>query len=1424
MCLPSLDTSSGDEETSKEPCWVIDTCEMAGYSGLPKFDPELHKGNTYDAFVDFVDSFVYEYDAIAKEPPNHLKEPAEIEVWIQQNKRKQFLGRFASRNFQKDYEEEISLNERSNISFTRMVEALKQRYKPTKNTTLSNFEFHKLEQKETESFDLFVNRVKHEAASCEFKCGDNCTVQDILVRDQIIVRTFNDEIRKNALKQQWGLQELILNGRSLEAASEGASKIAKNNRLPSSDRSSDIRKVRKPGKYSRKKKAHDKLKQVTRSKSTCSKCSSASCDGGKICPARKIVCFKCGKKGHFKGSKACKGRDRQANRVEDQSSSPSPAPSCSDTETSEDTTSESEEEIASTKRISRKHIPARRVSKVRKPNKIRQVSTKPRYQVQLVINEKTVDAFADTGADISVMSRELANELNLPLSKTKMKLKPYGSKSINCVGLYQGTVMCGEGVANVRIYVVKQNVEFLLSGIAAEDLGIIKFNSHPRLISKSNLIRRAGVKKDEQLSQVVTAHKNVFNGIGLLKDYQEQIHIDEEVQPVAEQPRPIPFHLRQRFKNEIERMEEQGIIEEHDGPAPWVSNAVLAPKDDGGIRVTVDMRNANKAILDTNVPIPREEDIRVQLSGCQYFTKLDFKSAFHQLEIAPESRYITVFYANGKLMRYKRLTMSTKPASGELHRALQLIFADIPEAHVLHDDVIIATETNSRHHEVLDSVLTKLSQKGLTLNPEKCIFAKQEVPFWGMVISKDGVRPDPSKVDALKDAEPPRSKEEVVSFLCMIQSHAEFIPMLSKKTVYMRALTKKHARFVWSKECQKEFETLKGALCKETLLNFFDPSLNTYLLTDAHITGISAIIAQGQDLATSKPIAFASRATSPVERRYAQLDLEALSVDFALRRFRNYLVGGPTVQIYTDHKPLISIFADRRKGSVRIDRIKLRHQDISYDVMWLPGKKNPADYLSRHSKPFPRLPTSWKKETSELEKTVWFLQYSPYTESISMETIIQETENDPRLQNLKTAIKKGYIAKSNTPLKPYRQVFNEITVSDEGLILKKEKIVLPESLWQTAIDKAHQGGHPGLSRMKRRLRSHFWFPSLDQKVSIKVNECQGCQLFTRKTTKEPLKPTPLPETAWEDVNIDLFGPMPDKRHVLVVQDSYSRFPAAKIVPSTKSTPVLNALNDIYLSYGNPERHRTDNGPPFNGREFAEFSKQNSIQHTKVFPYHAQANPAETFMRPLGKAMKIANDSGQNRTTALNDLLIGYRSTPHPATGLSPGNMLFRHGYHHDFPRTNNSDQETAAARDHDWQQRQARNHQQNESVKRKATTFDIGDQVLVTNMNRQSKYEPLFERSPYTVISIDGSGLILCNPSTNQVIRRHKDYVKTYHQPLHQNNFHLDQPDDMPDDNIRDDIYPAIQNPNAPIGTNAPRRSQRERRAPKHLNDYEIDI
>ena len=219
--------------------------------------------------------------------------------------------------------------------------------------------------------------------------------------------------------------------------------------------------------------------------------------------------------------------------------------------------------------------------------------------------------------------------------------------------------------------------------------------------------------------------------------------------------RLLAFHLKQCLHKELDKMEEAGIIEDHTEPAPWISN--IAPKGNGDVQVTVDMRRPNQAIKDTRIPIPHAEDIRAELAGCEVFSKLDFKSAFYQLELTPESRLIIVFNDGEKLKWYTCLTMGTKPVSGEVNKALCLLFNAIPEAHMIHGDLIIAAKSPAQHDLALERVLAIIHDSGLTLNDDKCVFKAAEIRLW--------VHPDPSKVEALKDALPLTNKSEVMSFL-----------------------------------------------------------------------------------------------------------------------------------------------------------------------------------------------------------------------------------------------------------------------------------------------------------------------------------------------------------------------------------------------------------------------------------------------------------------------------------------------------------------------------------------------------------------------------------------------------------------------------------------------------------------------------------
>ena len=140
---------------------------------------------------------------------------------------------------------------------------------------------------------------------------------------------------------------------------------------------------------------------------------------------------------------------------------------------------------------------------------------------------------------------------------------------------------------------------------------------------------------------------------------------------------------------------------------------------------------------------------------------------------------------------------------------------------------------------------------------------------------------------------------------------------------------------------------------------------------------------------------------------------------------------------------------------------------------------------------------------------------------------------------------------------------------------------------------------------------------MGKKIKDFVKACNHCSMFVDKKTKEPIKPHRVSGKCWDTVSVDLFGPMPTSKHVVVVQDLASRFPAAKLVTSTKADKVLPALSEIYATYGNPEVQISDNGPPFNSTQMHHFTANKSIKLQMAPPLHPSSNSVETFMRPLG---------------------------------------------------------------------------------------------------------------------------------------------------------------------------------------------------------------
>ena len=416
----------------------------------------------------------------------------------------------------------------------------------------------------------------------------------------------------------------------------------------------------------------------------------------------------------------------------------------------------------------------------------------------------------------------------------------------------------------------------------------------------------------KKLKEILERHSSVFNGLGELKDYTVKLNISEDVIPVAEPQRRIPFHIREKVKRAIEILEKDGIIERVPGTqaTPWISPIVAVPKKSDDVRICVDMRKPNQAIQRIRHLIPTVDDVNLKLTGAKVFSKLDMSQAYHQLELHQDSRYITTFSTHVGLFHYKRLNYGTNAAAEIFQNALQTALEGIPGVCNIADDIIVFGKNHPEHDKALNDCLHRLSHKGLTLNASKCKFLNKLLSFFGQIFSANGTHPDPKHIEDLQDAAVPTNVHDVRSFLGMANYNCKYISDYAMVTAPLRHLTKKDAHFKWEAVHQHAFEKLKHSLTSVPVMAYFDTQKDTVITVDASPVGISAILAQEKPYSDDcRIVAYASRALSPVEKRYLQTEKEALSIVWAVEHFHLFIYGKP-FKLITDHKPLEVIYGN----------------------------------------------------------------------------------------------------------------------------------------------------------------------------------------------------------------------------------------------------------------------------------------------------------------------------------------------------------------------------------------------------------------------------------------------------------------------------------------------------------------------------------
>ena len=415
--------------------------------------------------------------------------------------------------------------------------------------------------------------------------------------------------------------------------------------------------------------------------------------------------------------------------------------------------------------------------------------------------------------------------------------------------------------------------------------------------------------------------------------------------PIKRAPYRLPFSQREMVQEHIENMLKAGIIEP--SQSPWASPIVIVDKKDGTKRFCVDLRGLNKIAKENAYPLPRIDDILASLDGSKYFTSLDLKSGYWQIPLDEDSKEKTAFTSFMGLYQYVRLPMGYKCSGGIFSELMNKVLSGIQNKFVINylDDVLIHSKTFEEHLEHIEVVFVRLREAGLKLKMSKCDFLKREVNYLGHLVGEFGYKPDPAKVEVIRNLAPPTSVKGVRSFIGMASYYRRFIPEFAKIAKPLTELTKKNRRFQWTDACQRAFETLRAALTEAPILAFPDINKPYKLYTDASNYAIGAALVQETEMG-ERVIQYLSHQLNETQQRWPIIEKEAYAIIYSVQKVRPYLLGSKFT-VVTDHKPLKYLFTSEMKNA-RIQRWAVVLSEYGCDIEYVSGTKNVvADMLSR---------------------------------------------------------------------------------------------------------------------------------------------------------------------------------------------------------------------------------------------------------------------------------------------------------------------------------------------------------------------------------------------------------------------------------------------------------------------------------------------
>ena len=400
----------------------------------------------------------------------------------------------------------------------------------------------------------------------------------------------------------------------------------------------------------------------------------------------------------------------------------------------------------------------------------------------------------------------------------------------------------------------------------------------------------------------------------------------------------------------------------------WASPIVIVPKKSAPgeplkRRLCIDFRKVNELQQEVITagktkgqisihPLPKIDEMYAKLKGAKVFSTIDLRSGYHHIALGKNSRAKTAFITPFGKYEFLMIPFGLAQTPAYFQLLMNKVLEGLNFTMTYLDDIIIFSDNELEHLEHLEIIFCRLKEAGLKMKRSKCDFFKREIHYLGHLISADGIRPLPNKLDSIKHMPVPKDMKESKQFFSLTGYYRKFVPRFADISRPLTTLTKKDQKFKWTPACQKSFKLLKEALCCEPVLKYADVSKPYTLYTDASKLSWAGVLTQkhtadvnGKQVTTDHPVTFVSGFFRGSELNWAALTKEAFAIYMSVKKLSFYLTDAQ-ILLRSDHKPLEKFLLKNTLNSkVNNWAMELEAFNIQFD--YIKGQNNAlADTLS----------------------------------------------------------------------------------------------------------------------------------------------------------------------------------------------------------------------------------------------------------------------------------------------------------------------------------------------------------------------------------------------------------------------------------------------------------------------------------------------